>query len=77
MLESTTIADIRWEVREAMENRARLFTELGYEFADGEWRDKRVGLLISNQEVREIYRIGNDERRPPKSPKWPWPACPF
>ena len=74
-LEQRALADIRLDVREALENRARLLTELGYHRVDGEWCEKRSGEPITNQEIREIYRIGNDNTpRSVRDSRWPWPS---
>lgn len=81
-LEQRALADIRLDVREALENRARLLTELGYHRVDGEWVNGKSRQPITREEVRTLYRIGDESvtrLRTVYDARWPWPttAVPF
>jgi len=71
------LAYIRDEAREAMENRARMLTAMGYERVDGEWVDAKSQRPITREEIRTIYGIGDDavtRLRKSGDSKWPWPS---
>ena len=76
-LEHGALVDIRLDVREALENRERMFTAMGYIRVDGEWVDASTKRPITPSEVRTLYRIGDDSvtrLRKARDAKWPWPS---
>jgi hypothetical protein len=70
-----TMTDIRLDVREAMENRARMLKAMGYECVDGEWVDAKSRRTITHAEIRTLYAIGDQSlNRKACDSRWPWPS---
>jgi hypothetical protein len=67
--------DIRRDVDEAMESRARLFTAAGYVLKRGVWVDAQTGRRMRPKEVRVLYQCGDDVTpRRAGDARWPWPS---
>lgn len=70
-------AEVRIDVREALETRERMLVAMGFERVDGEWIDARSRRPITPRENRALYSIGDDavtRYRKNSDSRWPWPS---